>query len=453
MALIKNLSSDKSASSSTRRSYTELCSFLDKHWEGDISLARAQQLDQALGSPSKNVTVVLVDGTLGKSLTIQFAAHLLRTEGLSVGAFSSPHILSYSERIAYNGHTIEQNLFTELAHEVLSVAEAKGIKVHSLELLTIMALKYFAQRKADVILIEVARQNTHSLAGLFHPLITAITKTNGHSLDQLMNELVKKDTWFVTSDTQKDSLIRMKELTTTLQGNWAMPVRKAAPLAYPYSQLHGKCAALAERIAHLVVDAKHTVETQHIDSLLGKKRNKRGRPTNEEKERLARKKVPSLEELWQDYAYTSIGRFDVRDTEHPCVILDTSSTQDALSHVLLGIRLLHYKRHFKGCALIVAAKKQEITPEFTRLLKGFFSKMSGVILVCPLEQSLVGTGEDTSWNVSHVTNALKAVGLPAYGSSSLTEALDLAKQRVDKKNGVVCITGSRSVVHTYLTSK
>src|SRR6478736_6678693 len=84
-----------------QRSYTEIVEFLDKNWTtntADKSLSCVKKLDVAFGNLSQKLNTVLVGGTNGKSLTINFATKLLQAEGLRVGTFSAPHILLYNER-------------------------------------------------------------------------------------------------------------------------------------------------------------------------------------------------------------------------------------------------------------------------------------------------------------------------------------------------------------------
>ena len=58
--------------SKKQRSYNDIVDFFDANWQAnraDSSLHKLQQLDQALGSPSKKVAIIVVGGTNGKSLT------------------------------------------------------------------------------------------------------------------------------------------------------------------------------------------------------------------------------------------------------------------------------------------------------------------------------------------------------------------------------------------------
>ena len=97
------------------------------------------------------------------------------------------------------------------------------------------------------------------------PIVTAVTrvtpsdiKTTDDTLLEKVNDimgLVKKNTWVVSSDQIKNNLQAMEALTTEKGGHWAMPIRKVAALDYPYEQIHGRCAALAERCAQLFYDS------------------------------------------------------------------------------------------------------------------------------------------------------------------------------------------------------
>ncbi len=462
MAITKQISSDKAFTVNRQRSYDEIISYLDEHWVDRPSLIRAKKLDKALGSPSTKVNTILVGGSNGKSLTITFTVGLLRAEGLKVGSMSSPHIRTYNERISFNGTTIDNSSFTELANIVINGAEDENITTHSLEILTIMALKYFAKKKVDVAIIEAGHIGEEAVANICNPLIAALTRVTNDDVtqllpkvDKLMDGLIKKNTWLVSGDQNKANLIHMKEVTEKMGGRWAMPIRKIAPLPYPYEQLHGRCGSIAERIAQMYVDHVYNKGvTITNDSLLSRKKTKRGRPTEEVKRTNLLKPVQSVEHFWKEYTSDHAGRFEILDKEKPLIILDSSSNTDALSNTLLGLRLVHYERHFKGCALILAATENSLYDKvFLKIMKTFFRKMSGVAIVCPIENQIPGTDEQSSWNVNKTTNALKSSGIRAHAAENLNHALALAKEVIDQKDGLICITGSRSIVATYWKNK
>ena len=125
------------------RTYNEVVAWLDAHWavgEKETTIARMQKLDEALGSVAKKLKTILVAGTNGKSLTIHFATQLLQHEGLNVGSYYAPHLVTYNERIALNDTSIPNKAFTDLANMVISMAESLGLEVNSSEVLAMMAL-------------------------------------------------------------------------------------------------------------------------------------------------------------------------------------------------------------------------------------------------------------------------------------------------------------------------
>lgn len=464
MATQKHRTSDKPYPQGRQRNYRDIIAYLDQRWDTQRpNLSRAKELDRALGFPSKKIKAIFVAGTNGKSTTIDLTAGLLKAEGLSVGICTSPHIVAYNERIALSGKSIDNPTFTKIANEVITAAEEQDIDAHSLELLTLMAINYFAQQNVDVALFEVIGKGQEAIAQLCTPLVTGITRVTDNDpeavltdfVNELMDGLVQKDTVVVSGDQNKANLVRMEELTKQMNGSWAMPIRKLAPLPYPFEQLYGRCGSLAERIAQLFVDTVHNKGvTITANSILSRKKTKRGRPTSEAKRKAELQPVKSVEQYWHEYSVTRPGQFEILDQENPCVVLDTASNTDALKNVLLGLRLLHYTRHFKGCALIVAAAENTLdTPEFLKLMRYFFKKMSGAVIICPLTQPTPGSLEQGTWNSEKITNAIKSLRVRAFACSSLEEALKVAHEQVDQKSGLICLTGSRSIPSAYWKMK
>src|SRR6478735_2942910 len=77
----------------------------------DPSLERIQMLMDLLGDPQGTYPVILVAGTNGKTSTARIIDSLLRSFGLRVGRFTSPHLTSVTERIALEGRPIEVERF------------------------------------------------------------------------------------------------------------------------------------------------------------------------------------------------------------------------------------------------------------------------------------------------------------------------------------------------------
>ena len=86
----------------------------------------AQLISYELILSSAILIVVLLTGNL--NLTINFINQLLKKDGLCVGSFYYPHILTYNERIVLNNEAVSNKLFTEAANEVIEALESLKIK-------------------------------------------------------------------------------------------------------------------------------------------------------------------------------------------------------------------------------------------------------------------------------------------------------------------------------------
>lgn len=165
------------SASLTQLNYTEIVEYLDTYWspEKRRALDAIQELDKALGMPSKHISSIKIVGTNGKGLTANFSSSLLEHEGFKVGSFYSPHILTYNEKFMINGQTISNKVFTEIANEVISCAQINDISASTADLLAAMALQYFKQQHVDVAILELFEGSYDPLA-ICEPKILAVTR-------------------------------------------------------------------------------------------------------------------------------------------------------------------------------------------------------------------------------------------------------------------------------------
>jgi len=444
-------------------SYSEVVEFLDNNWsthKSEKSLSCIKKLNQAFDSVAESINTIFITGTNGKSLTANFATQLLKKEGLQVGCFYDPHILTYNERFSLNLETISNKTFTDLANEVLNTAATIGVKPGSKDILAIIALLHFKRNNCDVALLEIDNQSAHHPLYICSPKITAITRLTAHPqetdsavINRMISDtlsFIKKDTYVISADQNKLHLQAMQTVTTQKGGTWAMPIRKLAALSYPYEQLHGRCAALAERIANVYVNTHSDSDTIIVNnSLLAKQKGQRGRPTLEAKRHSKLHPKQTLTQFWKETFSTLPGRFQLLEREKPSILLDNASNIDALKNIFLGIRLLHYQRPLKGIAVILSCNNSDLDlTEMLKLLRYFFKKMSGTVIVCPSTHS-ANSATTKHWNSEKITNGLKSMKIKARSCASFKEALEAAKQSVDERHGLVVITGSSSVLTSY----
>jgi folylpolyglutamate synthase/dihydropteroate synthase len=233
-----------------------------------------------------------------------------------------------------------------------------------------------------------------------------------------------------------------------------MPIRKLTVLPYPFEQLHGRCAALAERIATIFVNEYINKKSLVVaESLLTKIKGQRGRPTLEAKRKSELHPKKTLDQFWKDVVNELPGRFELLSKEKPSVLLDNAANLDAIRNVLLGIRLLHYQRPLKGLCIIMGNNNTEIDlTELLKLIRYFFKKTSGSIIICPSKpnsENIMGT----SWDVEAVATDLKNMKIKARAATSFEEAFAIAQSAVDERNGLIVVTGSQEIVSEYWRTK
>ena len=241
--------------------YNEIIHYLDTHWSPTANLVAISQLDESFGFPSKKLDIATVSGTSGKSTTIHYTCKLLEEEGLKVGAFYTPHLILYNERFAINNEQISNKTFTQLANKVIQTALDKKIAASTKDILTMMAFLFF--KDSDVNLAIFENSGTYNLDPVLYcdvkiAAVTRIVANTNHddtpaAFTNIVSPLTSK-TYFVSADQNKQNLQIMHQLIQSKGSIWLMPIRKIAPLEYPLEQLHGRCAALAERIAHVYSD-------------------------------------------------------------------------------------------------------------------------------------------------------------------------------------------------------
>ncbi|MES1246157.1 MAG: Mur ligase family protein [Actinomycetota bacterium] len=138
-------------------------------WPKDgFGLGRMQALLERLGDPQTRFPAIHVVGTNGKSTTTRLTEELLRSEGLHVGAYFSPHVRGWSERIRVNGADAD---FEQAIGRVRAHAE----DATQFEVLTAAALLEFAHREVDVAVVEAGLGGRHDATNVLGTRVVVLT--------------------------------------------------------------------------------------------------------------------------------------------------------------------------------------------------------------------------------------------------------------------------------------
>jgi dihydrofolate synthase/folylpolyglutamate synthase len=182
-----------------------------------FGLDNISRLTASLDDPHKSFLSVHVAGTNGKGSVSAIIASILKTAGLKVGLFTSPHIVSFTERIRINGEEISEDEIIELADDIRYIAERNGdFSPTFFEVVTAMALLYFKREKTDIAVIEVGMGGRLDATNIITPEVSVITNISydhmeflGSTLEEIAREkagIIKKGIPVVTSYQETEAM-------------------------------------------------------------------------------------------------------------------------------------------------------------------------------------------------------------------------------------------------------
>ncbi|MFQ3249448.1 MAG: dihydrofolate synthase/folylpolyglutamate synthase [Glaciecola sp.] len=126
--------------------------------EIDMGLSRTKDLVNRLNIDFTKQCVVTVAGTNGKGTTCALIEQVCLSAGLTVGVYSSPHLVSFCERIRLNGEQISEDNLCDIFSAIDTSRNSpvsSPIELTYFEFATLAALKAFSDQKLDVIILEV----------------------------------------------------------------------------------------------------------------------------------------------------------------------------------------------------------------------------------------------------------------------------------------------------------
>jgi len=146
-----------------------------------FGLQRIRRLMTALGSPQRSFAAIHVVGTNGKSSTTRMTAAILAEHGYRTGAYLSPHLLSYTERVQIDGVDIEADAFAAALQRAVHAAEqvnrtlSEDEHVTQFELLTAAAFFALAQRQVEVAVIEAGLGGRYDATNVLQAPVCVLT--------------------------------------------------------------------------------------------------------------------------------------------------------------------------------------------------------------------------------------------------------------------------------------
>jgi len=139
----------------------------------DMGLERVRAVAVRLGLPRPARNVITVAGTNGKGSTVAFIEAIARAAGWRVGAYTSPHLLAYNERVRIDGREASD---AELVAAFEAVDAARGdTTLTYFEYGTLAALWLFARARLDLAVLEVGLGGRLDATNIVDPDVAVIT--------------------------------------------------------------------------------------------------------------------------------------------------------------------------------------------------------------------------------------------------------------------------------------
>ena len=187
-----------------------------------------------LGNPQRHYATVHVGGTNGKGSTAAFLAAMLRAQGHRVGLYTSPHLVSFTERMQVNG----VNAAEEAVAAWTARLEETAIQTQAsfFEITTAIAFADFAVRGVEIAVIEVGLGGRLDATNVIEPLVCGVTRIALEHTEYLGSDLkgiarekagiAKPGVPFLTTETDP---VLVEAMQDVVAGSWSLVAGSRPP--------------------------------------------------------------------------------------------------------------------------------------------------------------------------------------------------------------------------------
>ena len=258
--------------------YSEAIQFLYglQMFGANFGLERACKLAELAGNPQKQLRFIHVAGTNGKGSTCAMLESIYRAAGLRVGLFTSPHLVSFRERIQVNRQLISENDVARFVAEIQESLKTFPADQHPtfFEVVTVLALKYFAEQKCDLVIWETGLGGRLDATNIVTPLASVITNIAldhqqwlGDTLEKIAAEkagIIKPGVPVVTAAEQPDVLRVIEETAKQVHAPFTVVAADGNPPPTKFAALCRDAATSPLLGAHQQLNAALAVATVEV---------------------------------------------------------------------------------------------------------------------------------------------------------------------------------------------
>jgi dihydrofolate synthase / folylpolyglutamate synthase len=227
-----------------------------------FGLDRMRRLLTVLGSPQEKFAAIHVVGTNGKSSTVRMCAALLEAHGIRAGAFLSPHLTSFAERIRIGDEDLDGDAFGAAVQRAAAAAAKvdrtlePGDRVTQFELVTAAAFAELARQGVEVAVVEAGLGGRHDATNVLGADVVVLTNVGlehtrwlGPTVRDIAREklaVVKAGATLVTGPLQPE----VQDLARETGARIVTPEPVDAPAALPGYQATNFAVAVAAARAY-----------------------------------------------------------------------------------------------------------------------------------------------------------------------------------------------------------
>jgi dihydrofolate synthase/folylpolyglutamate synthase len=377
-----------------------------------FGLATTRALLRSLGNPHEVVPAIHIGGTNGKGSVCTLVAAALRESGWRVGLYTSPHLVSFRERIQVDGIPISEAavaMWTERLQPLILERRATFF-----EATTAIAFADFAARGAEIAVVEVGLGGRLDSTNVVKPLVSAVTKIErdhmkylGDTLEKIAGEkagIAKPDAPFVVGE-------RSPELVNVLRRAAHRTVARAEPGA---------------RADVRVLPPEY--EWRGPLGLAGPHQRRNAGVAHGVLMALPPRWRPNAEAIARGFASAWIpGRLDWRGKW----LFDVAHNPDGIRSLIAALDALRPPRPLHGLVSILGDKEwPEMLVQLDRVID------RGILTVAPTAAS---RGWDAAWLRGWLSDASRP---PARASWSLVPDFRAALQEAQHGAATILVTGS-----------
>ncbi len=424
-----------------------------------FGLENTFQLAARAGNPQDRLRFIHVAGTNGKGSTCAMLESIYRAAGLRVGLFTSPHLVSFRERIQVNRQLISEAEVVRLVVELQPLLKQFPADHHPtfFEVITVMALNFFAEQKCDLVIWETGLGGRLDATNIVTPLASVITNIQfdhqqwlGDTLEKIAAEkagIIKPGVPVITTVEEPEALAVIEKTAR----------EKNAPLIKVISA-ETKLAALFRGAATLPLPGEHqklnaalaiaTVETLQCEIPVSAAAVRNGLETVSWPGRLQLVTLPNSQRILLDGAHNVAGAKALRET------LSNWSSSFSLSGGTL-------KRELRRAELVLGAPITLILGVLQdkdwRHICETLAPMAGRIFTVPVASERTAAARElvAACRAANpaaeiaacdsLGEALKCLSIRGIGRADLPVGLD-ARQRVPTPDMLIVVAGSLYLV-------